>query len=544
MSKPFRGCGVNVRQKISWLGLIIFILAIAIGCQSQESKPKEQDLMHVKSIKGDDSKKIILLVTDSLMAGAIDKGISQNELPTFQFLIEHGQYYKNMVSSFPTMSVTIDSSLVTGEYPNGHHVPGLTWYSSDEKKVINYGTGPMEVIKHGVDPVLVDALINLNGKHLNPHLLTIYEELAQKGLKSGSINGLIYRGMSDHKLSSPPWIQGPTSLPSEVKVKGPDYFALGSLSDPLQGIKSLSDGLTSRLGLNNSFSIEMIQYLINENKLPDFSYVYLPDLDQKLHKKGPSDIKGVKELDRQLNSLLKTFGSPEKALSKAIFIIAGDSGMTQILPAEKNPVIDLPSIFGDYDVLRPGEAVTPNTEIVLAVNETMAYVYTLQAGQSLRDIANLVKADPRIDFVSWKENGWIYAIQGKTAKELKYKAKGSIIDPYKQTWTIEQDTEVLDLKMTTNQTLEYGQYPDVLQRLSGALFSHKGPFLVVTAKPGYELADKSSPLHKGGGGHGSIRKDESLIPLIICGTDQRPEYLRIVDLKSFLLKLLIDEKKS
>ncbi|WP_169082314.1 alkaline phosphatase family protein [Paenibacillus sp. PL91] len=528
-----------MRQKISRLGLIIFIFAIAFGCQNQGSKPKEQDLMHVKSIQGDQSKKIILLLIDSLMAGAIDEGIRQNELPTFQFLIEHGQYYKDMVSSFPTMSVTIDSSLITGKYPNSHHVPGLTWYSTEEKKVINYGTGPMEVIKHGVDPVLVDGLINLNGKHLNPHLPTIYEELAEHGLKSGSINGLIYRGMSNHTLSIPPWIQGPTSLPSEVKVKGPDYFALGSLSNPLQGIKNLSDGLTSRLGLNNSFSIEMIQYLINENKLPDFSYVYLPDLDQKLHKKGPSDIKGVKELDRQLQSLLKSYGSPEKALSKAIFIIAGDSGMTQILPAEKNPVIDLPSIFGDYQVLRQGEAVTEETEIVLAVNETMAYVYALQSSQSLRDIAKLLKADPRIDFVSWKENGWIYAVQGKTAKELKYKAKGNIIDPYKQAWTIEQDTEVLDLKIA-NHALEYGQYPDVLQRLSGALHSHKGQFLVVTAKPGYELADRSSPLHKGGGGHGSIRKDESLIPLIICGTEQKPEYLRIVDLKSFLLKLLLD----
>jgi predicted AlkP superfamily pyrophosphatase or phosphodiesterase len=157
-----------MRKKMSRLLLLSFILIAAFGCQRQQSKLNEQDLLQVKSINGDHTKKVIFLMIDSLMAQAIDQGIKQKELPTLQFLIEHGQYYKDMVTSFPTMSVTIDSSLLTGTYPDGHRVPGLIWYSSDEKKVINYGTGPMEVFKHGVDPVLVDALINLNGKHLNP----------------------------------------------------------------------------------------------------------------------------------------------------------------------------------------------------------------------------------------------------------------------------------------------------------------------------------------------------------------------------------------
>ncbi|MNN78536.1 hypothetical protein D3C81_1951000 [compost metagenome] len=98
---------------------------------------------------------------------------------------------------------------------------------------------------------------------------------------------------------------------------------------------------------------------------------------------------------------------------------------------------------------------------------------------------------------------------------------------------------MLDLKVNDSaHFLDYGQYPDVLMRLSSALDSHPGEFLVVTAKPGYELADRSSPTHKGGGGHGSIRKMESLVPLIIGGTDQKPDYLRMVDLKGYLLNLL------
>lgn len=513
------------------------IILIMLGCQN--SKPYEQDLMRIHSAKGENTKKVIFLLADSLMVQAIDQGISKQELPALQFLIEHGQYYQNLVSSFPTMSVTIDSSLLTGAYPDVHHVPGLTWYSADNKKVVNYGTGPMEVLKHGVHPVLTDALIHLNGSHLNGNLPTIYEDLARRGLTSGSINGLIYRGASDHKLSIPGWIQDSASLPKEIQVKGPDLLSLGSLSNPFQGIKSLPDGPTNRMGINNEFAIEAVKYLIQSNALPDFLFVYLPELDQEMHKKGPTGGRKVKELDQQLQSLLQTFGSPEKALQDAVLIIAGDSGMTRILPAEQNPVIDLPSLLGDAGVLRPGEAVSEKTEIVLAVNETMAYVYSLKADRSLRDKANLLHNDPRIDLIAWKEKDWIYAIQGSSAKQLKFKAGGSLTDSYNQSWTVEQDADMLDLSVNmAAHTLHYDQYPDVLRRLSGALHSHQGEFLVVTAKPGYELAGSSSPTHKGGGGHGSIQKMESLVPLIISGTDQKPEYLRIVDLKAYLLKLL------
>ncbi|MBP1992939.1 alkaline phosphatase family protein [Paenibacillus eucommiae] len=529
-----------MRQKWSRFLLMILLLIMTFACQNPEAKPEEQDLIQIKSIRGEHTKKIIFLMIDSLMAQAIDKGIDRKELPAFQFLIEHGHYYKDMVSSFPTMSVTIDSSLITGAYPNDHRVPGLTWYSADEKKVINYGTGPTEVFRHGVGSVLVDALINLNGSHLNQQLPTIYEELARLGFKSGSINGLMYRGETNHKLSIPAWIEVPTSLPKEIQVKGPDLLSLGSLSNPLADIRNLNDGLTSRMGINNQYSTETLLYLIKENKLPDFLYVYLPDLDKELHKKGPSDSKGIKKMDRQLLSILQSFGSAEEALNQVIFVIAGDSGMAQIKPANENPVIDLPSLFKDYNVLQPDEEVTPETEIILAVNETMAYVYKHKTDLSLRSMASLLIMDPRIDFISWKEKEWTYVVQGETAKELKYKANGELMDPYQQKWLVESEVEVLDLKVNrANHTLDYGQYPDALQRLTGALNSHPGEFLVVTAKPGYELTDRSSPTHKGGGGHGSLHQAESLIPLIISGTDLKPQFLRIVDLKSFFLQLLM-----
>lgn len=528
---------LHKRMKQSFVVFIILLLAVTMGCGKGGKASKEDDLLHSKSMNTN-GKKSILIVVDSLMYQAIDEGIRQNKLPTFQYLIEHGQYYKNLVSSFPTMSLTIDSSIVTGTYPDGHRVPGLTWYSSVDKKVINYGTGPMEIVRHNINTVLNDALIQLNGRHLNPKIPTIHEDLAKMGLTSGSVNGLIYRGNKEHTLSIPPWIQVPTDLPKEIKVKGPDFFAFGAFSNPLKGITKLPTGLTDRMGLNNKYAVGVTKQLIHTGKLPDFLYVYLPDLDQRLHKKGPADLDGVIKADRQLEDMLQAFGSREEALKQANLIIIGDSGMTAILPADQQPVIDLLPYLRDYRVLRPGETVSEQKDLALAVNENMAYMYKLNPAYALADVASLLKTESRIDTISWLDNGSVRVVQGGTGKEFSFRPQGKWTDPYGQSWTLDKDASVLDLNIdSSSHRLQYGQYPDVMRRLHAALHSHEGEFLVITAKPGYELADRSSPTHKGGGGHGSFHQSDSLVPLIICGTEQKPEHLRIVDLKPFLLKL-------
>ncbi|GAA0137135.1 hypothetical protein YSY43_39760 [Paenibacillus sp. YSY-4.3] len=519
--------------------LVILFLLIAIWSSRRKQKPspKEKDLMQVKSNAGDSAKKVIFLVIDSLMAESVDRGIEQKELPTLQYLIERGQYYKDMVSSFPTMSVTIDSSLLTGSYPDRHHVPALNWYSVGDNKLINYGTGPTEVMKIGVNQVMADALMHLNGSHLNPELPTIYEELSRAGKKTGSINGLIYRGPVPHTLSLPAWMHGPTSMPESIPVMGPDFLALGSLTNPLEGIEDLPGSLIHRLGINSEFSISTASYLIKEDKLPDFLYIYLPDMDQQIHKKGPSDLSSLKDTDQQLQTLLQNFGSLEKALEQAIVVIIGDSGMTKILPANENPVIELFPLLQNFNVFSQGDAMTDETEIVLAVNETMAYVYNLKARQT-RDIAAAIRADSRIDIIAWRDGEWICVSDG-ASQELRFKTDGELTDPYKQTWTVEGEPQTLDLKINQERhTLDYERYPDVLRRLYGALHSHDGDYLVLTAKPGYELADQHSPTHKGGGSHGSLGHAESLVPLIISGTEERPENLRIVDIKPFLMKLV------
>ncbi|MFD1956328.1 alkaline phosphatase family protein [Paenibacillus thailandensis] len=526
--------------------LTVAAIALAASC-SRPFKPfQDEDIVRLRSggQTAHANKPVILLLVDSLMYQTIDRGIREGKLPAFRYLIEHGQYYRNLVSGFPTMSVSIDSTLLTGANPDRHRVPGLVWYSATERRLVNYGTDPLEVVKTGFPGTFRDALLHLNQSHLNPKISTLYEELERKGLSTGSVNGLVFRGTFAHRLTVPAWLRTVTGLPSGFDVKGPAYYSFGAFSNPLKTAVNLPEGATERFGFNNRYAIEMTAYLVKHHLLPDFLYVYLPDLDQKLHKSGPDEFDGVAETDRQLDSLLQSFGSREQALERAVFVISGDSGMTRIASSADQPTIDLPALLLPYKILLPSRRAAKETELALAVNETMAYVYKLNTKAALRDIASQLCGDARIDFAAWEEGGSIHVMQGGTRKTMRYRPGKETADSYGQAWMADGAVDVLDLRIDhANKTLNYGRYPDVLQRLSAALHSHDGEFLVVTAKEGYELATSGSPVHREGGGHGGLTATESLVPLIIAGTDAKPDKLRIVDLKDYLLKLLLDKSE-
>ena len=95
-------------------------------------------------------KPVILLNIDSLMSRPLEVAVQTGRAPALKFLMENGSYSPDMVTSFPTMSVTIDSSLLTGTYADKHKVPGLNWYDDSRKEIVNYGTGFRETFRLGL----------------------------------------------------------------------------------------------------------------------------------------------------------------------------------------------------------------------------------------------------------------------------------------------------------------------------------------------------------------------------------------------------------
>lgn len=532
-----------IYRSVLVLCLTLFVLG---GCNANQSQERiqKQNLVRLTESHGEakqnakKDKKVILVMVDSLESPYIDYGLATNQAPALKFLIDHGGFYKEMVSPFPTMSVVIDSTLLTGTYPDQHHLPGLIWYSAQEKRVINYGTGLQEVMAGGLNQTLEDIFLNLNQKHLNPSLSTLHTDIAKMNKRSGSINGLIFRGNREQLLTIQPWISIPTTLPNEIKIAGPDFFTYGAFANPIKDQVNLPDGPTNYMGFNNLFALKTAEYLIKKNRLPDFLLIYLPDLDQQIHEEGPNQ-KVIKKVDQDLQKLLNAFGSWEKALQEVNFILMGDSGQTEVFDRKERPLIPLHTLLRDFRLLPIGERASAKDQVALAINERMAFIYSLQKQVSLEQIINKLQSEDRIDHLVWESNGWINVMKPESKKSFKFKSGGSYRDPYGQFWSIDGDEEVLNLNIDQKKKrLTYNDYPDPLRRLEASLHSHQGRFIIANAKTGYTFVGDASPKHIGGGAHGSLHAKDSYVPLIISGTDQRPKNMRIVDLKPFILDLL------
>ncbi|MCA1063761.1 alkaline phosphatase family protein [Rossellomorea aquimaris] len=514
--------------------VIFSFLIFAAGCTGSSPVSPLDTKMPLPLKTGSESHpKVILLIIDSLMDQSLNKAIEEGKAPALEFIKKNGQYSTDLVSSYPTMSVTIDSSFITGTYPDQHKIPGLVWFDDDEQRIITYGNGLFEVLKLGVDNFAKDGLYAYNNLDLSSQVSTIHEDLDNAGFKTASINALIYRGNYSHTLKVPGFISKMTDLPEEVETKGPETLSLGLFS---RGNRE-NNHIVNRFGLNDSFAAEELRHLIRNNQLPSFTIMYLPENDHAVHRKGPSTLKGIEKTDEQLQHVLNSFPDWNDALENIVWVITGDSNQSSVKANKKEALIDLRKELSEYTILELGEAVQAKDEVVITANERMAYLYILKEDIQLRQVVRTVQKEERISWIAWKDNERINVISPDHQGELSFQPGGPYQDNYQQSWSVKGNLEILDMNMKGN-NISYGIYPDALARLYGAATSQNGRFLITDAKPGYEFIGESSPEHSGGAAHGSMHKVDSLVPLIVSGTNKSIENLRIVDLKDWIMEII------
>ncbi|HZG70721.1 MAG TPA: alkaline phosphatase family protein, partial [Chondromyces sp.] len=274
------------------------------------------------------SKPVILFIIDTLMDPPLQEAMKNNRAPALKFLIENGMYFPDVVSPFPTMSVNVDTTLLTGTYCDRHQLPGLVWFNRKENRLINYGSHIRELWKLGFSQSMEDILFNLNNHHISHQVKTIHEELENKGKCSASINALVYRGTASHQYKLPRILEWFTRISKDRLAKSPKIFTYGKL-------KKISPSTSNqhfwqKFGFNNSFSAEELTYLIKTNQLPHFTIIYFPELDQRVHKHGRMDLKGIEKIDKHLQQLLNVYSSWEEALDSNIWIALGDNGQAWI----------------------------------------------------------------------------------------------------------------------------------------------------------------------------------------------------------------------
>lgn len=215
----------------------------------------------------------------------------------------------------------------------------------------------------------------------------------------------------------------------------------------------------------------------------------------------------------------------------------GDSGQTDVQEDREAATINLRSLLSDYRIAKIGQPVQAADQLVIAANERMSYIYAIDPQVSPAQVVKLLQKEDKLDIIAMKDSQNVQVTAGKSNQTFSYRPKGKFVDEYGQSWTWTGDPGLLDMTITNNR-ITYGKYPDVLARLYGAMHSHEGKYVVITVKPGYELAGENSPSHRGGAAHGSLHEQDSHVPILVTGTDTRPKTLRIVDLKDWILQLV------
>lgn len=485
--------------------------------------------------------KVILVLIDSLMSQTIEKGLKSGKTPALKYLMENGIYNSECVTAFPTMTATVDATLFTGAYPEKHNIPGLVWYDSKKRRLIDYINGPKTVLSLGINKTLKDALINLNERHLSKSVSTIYEDLYLCKKTAASINFIIHRGKKKHKLKPPLLINIITKFSlNKATISGPESLFLGVMCKSRIKHSKISWGINQiifkRYGTNDKFAIKVAKKIIKSGEQPDFMAIYLPDHDHYLHKKIDKPLPSLIKVDKQLEELLNSFGTWKDAINNNTFIIIGDHGQTKVIK-KKSYEIDLDLLFNEYNILRVGKEAKEYNEVVIANNERMAYIYSLKKELDEK-LINILLSEERIDFISRRSKGKIL-IENSNGEKLIFTKTGKYIDPYGYDWCIEGDFNLLDIEVDEFNNLKYNSYPDALSRLYGAMYSHDGTFFAISAKTSYEFKSKTFPKHLGGGSHGSLHKIDSLVPLLVVGNSQNSILkTRITDLKNYIIELL------
>ncbi|MFD3274080.1 alkaline phosphatase family protein [Paenibacillus dendritiformis] len=485
-------------------------------------------------------KKIILLLIDSLMPTILDDCIRHRTVPGLKFLMDRGKYWPNCVTVFPTMTASVDCSLLTGTYPDQHRIPGLIWYDPENEEIINYVNGWNCIRKLGLSNCAQHVLFNLNEKHLSTRVSTIFEELNQRGKTSASINAIVHRSVTRHGVRLPFLMNVSTGFRFRNRsIAGPDIMTLGAMVDAKmnQELPRTMLRYTRRCGINDAYAAYVTRDLIRSNQLPDFTLVYFPDNDHEIHKKNPAHgEEPLIRVDQHIQQILNAFDSWEEAVNQCVFITTSDHGQTRIGKGNHFN-IDLDQLLQAFSVLQLGHKVSSTHDLVVCNNERMAYLYPLRMEKFQAMIEQLV-SEPRIDLIAWKDKGQVTVRESGSGRTMHYQPGGVYTDNYGCSWTVIGEESVLDLKINDGH-IQYGDYPDAMARLYGALYSQDVPMIVITARPRYEFKSRYYPVHLGGGSHGSLHKYDSDIPLIITGAAHAmQEPPRLVDLKAYILELL------
>src|SRR5919197_6745898 len=252
------------------------------------------------------SRKLCLVVVDSLRTDMLLRAIADDLAPNFAALIRRGTLIGDCVSSFPSVTPVACSEIATGAGPAEHHISGMNWYHRTERRYVEYGSSLEATRTFGLFRTLYDTVYNMNMAHLSHEAETIFERLGDAGVRTACTPFLIYRGRHRHELSLEGLMRR-VAVAANFRhaVWGPDELFYGEL---YASRRVPCRPTLARPGTRDEYSACVGVELV-EQDLYDFLLLGLPDNDYHSHRLGPENsVESIAHADASLERVIDAAG--------------------------------------------------------------------------------------------------------------------------------------------------------------------------------------------------------------------------------------------
>ena len=298
----------------------------------------------------------------------------------------------------------------------------------------------------------------MNAQHLGKRALTLFETLADAGLRTAAVNFTAYRGRTPHRAA----------VPFLGNVSGPERFFFYNLFSSDRTGAPLS-WRNRPAGSVDAYAAAVGRWLVARDAF-DFLVFYLSDYDYASHTHGPDTaIEELRRCDDAIGALAEAGGGVDALLERYAVIVMSDHGQTRVHEA-----FSIAEAYAGVDGVLP-----------LGSNRA-AHVY-LRPGCSSTRARWRPASTARRRRRSSSSGKATRAVARREGEELRFApAAGGGFE-------LTGDATIMD-------------HPDALTRAWAALANPNAGEVLVSAAPGHEFADLGGGHHVGGGSHGSLTR--------------------------------------